>query len=331
MHQCQVLGFAIDEPLDQTDTARRHAQQTDGRPEADNDAQPRAAFETIPGPGEPAGDQDGQRRQIGQAEAKVLPWRAGVERVHDGRPAYDEHEGWPRPGAHGCPHADQDPGRQQWSEESHVRRREGVVQTVRLCIRQVSVGGKEVAPERVQRRPRVDLQIAGKRRRIGWVIEQPEQRRRQDGYQDRRRDQRRGRPVKQRTPAHDSARVGLAVSRRGVLDQGPEGIGGERHGDQPVDPAAERGVGDTGRRQHQPSQTASAGVARQGPGAQGCQRQARRVGHNDDARLPQLAAQCHQCTGQHRCWDFVWPELAHEQRREHRHQPAHDQADRLAG
>jgi len=68
-----------------------------------------------------------------------------VKDEHDGRPADHQPQRWSLPRCERRPQADERPGRQQRSEEGQVRRRETVVRPVPLGVREVSVGGDEVA------------------------------------------------------------------------------------------------------------------------------------------------------------------------------------------
>ena len=106
-----------------------------------------------------------------------------MERIDERRPADDKDDNRSSPAPHGC-QAENGERRQQRAEKRRVGGRDGVVQAVRQRVFEMAVGGQEVPLERVERRPRVDLQVAGERRWLIWVFEQANQGRTEHGQQD---------------------------------------------------------------------------------------------------------------------------------------------------
>ena len=86
--QPQVLVLTVDEAFDQADGAGRAGHQAQSRVQRHSLSEP--LIHVAPGPGQPKRHEYGQRRQVGQGEAEVLPGSAGMEGIHDGRPPDDQ-------------------------------------------------------------------------------------------------------------------------------------------------------------------------------------------------------------------------------------------------
>ena len=71
-------------------------------------------------------------------------------------------------------------------------------------------------------------------------------------------------------------------------------------------------------------------IAQQSQSAKRCQRQTGRIGHDNDARLPELARHRGDRAHQQRQGQIVGYQFAHDERRQNGQQRAHHQADELA-
>src|SRR4029077_21154049 len=104
---------------------------------------------------------DGQWWEVGEREARILPGRAGMK-GQDNRGPGDEDPKNPNPLlAQDRPDTWHDQGGQERAEEPPRGGRERVVQPRRKVVRKPSVAGGERRAQRVQRAPRINLQITG--------------------------------------------------------------------------------------------------------------------------------------------------------------------------